>query len=66
MLAAVLIAVLTFPAGNGYAQNVDKATELYQSGRFKEAAAMLAELGRKQLGEPGLHVMLGKAYLKLH
>jgi len=65
MLVAILCAVMMFPPWSGQAQSVDTATELYQHGRFQEAAAILAELSRKQPIQAGLRVALGKTYWKL-
>ena len=65
MVVAILCTVLMFPAWSGQAQGVDQATELYQHGRFQDAATILAQLSRKQSREAGLYVMLGRTYLKL-
>jgi predicted Zn-dependent protease len=66
MKALILLSMLMPMSSVARAQSPDAAIQLYEHGKFQDAAKILSELSRTAPHNPDLHAWLGKTYLKLH
>jgi len=58
------LGLLLLPAMS--AQSVSAAVQLYERGKFQEAATLLSQLGNSAAEKANAQLWLGKSYLKLH